>query len=83
MHDHPPLTDRQLQVIAAVVATGSIKGSAAETGITITSAHHRLTYAQERCGCRSVLELVWRHHHELQAVLDGAISGTTADALTG
>lgn len=83
MRDHPPLTERQREVIAAVVSTGSIKGSAAETGITITSAHHRVTYARERCGCTSVLELVWRHHHELQDVIDGAISGTTELPLTG
>jgi FixJ family two-component response regulator len=83
MSDHPPLTDRQREVVAAVVSTGHIKGAAVQCGITERSAHHRVMYARERCGCTSVVELVWRHHHELQGILDGAIHTTTADALTG
>jgi FixJ family two-component response regulator len=83
MRDHPVLTDRQRVVLAAVVDTGHIKGAAVQLGITETSAHHRMTYARERCGCGSVLELVFRHYAELQAVVDGAISVPTAERLTG
>jgi len=80
MSEHPSLTERQRVVLAAVVDTGHIKGAAVQVGITESSAHHRLLYARERCGCGSVLELVWRHHRELQAVVDGAISIPTATA---
>jgi len=80
MAEHPALTERQREVVCAVVQTGSIKGSASMVGITETSAHHRMTYARQRCGCGSVLEMIWRHHDE---IVDGAISGTTARALVG
>jgi DNA-binding NarL/FixJ family response regulator len=79
MTDHPDLTPRQCEIVAAVVVTGSIKGSARQVGITESSAHRRLSYACGRCGCGSLVELVYHHHRQI----DGAIRAPTALAPTG
>lgn len=69
MSEHPSLTERQREVIAAVVDTGHIKGAAVQLGISESGAYRRVEYALVRCGCGSLLELVYTHHHELA---DGA-----------
>ena len=79
MSEHPDLTARQLEVVAAVVVTGTIKGSARQLGISESSAYHRVTYARERCGCGSVPELVFHHHRQI----GGAITVPTGLARTG
>ena len=79
MTDHPPLTDRQREVIVAVVSTGSIKGSVQQLGITESAAYARVNYALVRCGCGSLLELVYHHHHEL----DGVETPTTRERAAG
>ena len=76
---HLALTDRQREVVCAVVETGHIKGAAVQLGISESGAYARIEYALVRCGCGSLIELVYHHHHEL----DGVTSPTTADARAG
>jgi FixJ family two-component response regulator len=68
MRDHPVLTDRQRVVLAAVVDTGHIKGAAVQLGISESGVYRRVECAQVRCGCGSLVELVFQHHHELEGV---------------
>jgi DNA-binding NarL/FixJ family response regulator len=68
MSEHPGLTARQCEVLVAVVETGSIKGSARQLGISESGVKARVAYACERCGCGSVLELVYHHHREIEGV---------------
>jgi FixJ family two-component response regulator len=79
MSEHPALTDRQREVIVAVVSTGHIKGAAVQLGISESGAYRRVEYACVRCGCGSLVELVFHHHHELA---DGVISPPTRHAAT-
>lgn len=76
MTEHPPLTDRQREVIAAVVETGHIKGAAVQLGISESGAYSRVNYALVRCGCGSLVRLIYHHHAEL----DGVTSPTTTEA---
>lgn len=78
MSEHQSLTNRQREVIVAVVASGHIKGAAEQLGISESGAYARVNYALVRCGCGSLVELVYHHHDEL----DGVTSPTTEDART-
>ena len=69
MSDHPVLTDRQREVVGAVVVAGGFKGAAQQLGITKTGAYRRVDYALVRCGCGSLIELVYNHHHEIEGVI--------------
>ena len=80
MREHPPLTERQRVVIAAVVSTGHVKGAAVQLGISESGAYARVAYAGDRCGCTSLFELIFHHHRELQALVDGVTSPTTGAA---
>jgi FixJ family two-component response regulator len=79
MAEHRSLTERERVVIAAVVDTGHIKGAAAQLGISESGAYRRVEYARVRCGCGSLVELVYTHHHELS---EGVTTPTTEPALS-
>ena len=62
---HPPLTERQRDVLAAVCEAGDAKGASPRLGIAPKSIHRRIEYARSRCGCPTTLGMVFRHRHEL------------------
>jgi FixJ family two-component response regulator len=70
LSDHPSLTDRQREVVGAVVVAGGFKGAAEQLGISASGAYRRVDYALVRCGCGTLLELVYNHHHEIEGVID-------------
>lgn len=66
--EHPSLTVRERAVVAAVVDAGHIKGAAVQLGISESGVYRRVEVACVRCGCGSLVSLVYTHHHELEGV---------------
>lgn len=57
-------------VVGAVVVAGGFKGAAEQLGITKRGAYRRVDYALVRCGCGSLIELVYHHHHEIEGAIE-------------
>ncbi len=52
-------TDRELAVIAAVLATGSEKAAAHSLGLSHSTVKHHLANARTRAGVATTAQLVW------------------------
>jgi DNA-binding CsgD family transcriptional regulator len=52
-------TDRELAVVAAVIAAGSEKEAAHRLGLSHSTVKHHLARARSRVGARTTAELVW------------------------
>lgn len=52
-------TDRELAVVAAVLATGSEKAAAHRLGLSHSTVKHHLANARTRAGVATTAQLVW------------------------
>ncbi|HEV7200176.1 MAG TPA: helix-turn-helix transcriptional regulator [Candidatus Limnocylindria bacterium] len=52
-------TDREVGVVAAVLATGSEKGAAHRLGLSHSTVKHHLANARSKLGATSTAQLVW------------------------
>jgi len=52
-------TDREVSVVAAVVATGSEKAAAHHLGLSHSTVKHHLAKARSRLGAETTAQLVW------------------------
>jgi len=55
----PRATDRELLVVAAVLATGSEKAAAHRLGLSHSTVKHHLANARSKCGTETTAQLVW------------------------
>ena len=57
---HPArTTDREVLVVAAVLATGSEKAAANRLGLSHSTIKHHLANARSKCGAETTAQLVW------------------------
>ena len=61
MRDRPArcATDREVSVVAAVIAAGSEKAAAQRLGLAHSTVKHHLANARSKCGAESTAQLVW------------------------
>jgi len=52
-------TDREIAVVAAVIATGSEKAAAHRLGLSHSTVKHRLANARSKLGATTTAQLVW------------------------
>jgi DNA-binding CsgD family transcriptional regulator len=52
-------TDREIGVVAAVLATGSEKAAAHRLGLSHSTVKHHLANARSKCGAATTAQLVW------------------------
>jgi DNA-binding NarL/FixJ family response regulator len=52
-------TDRELAVVAAVIAAGSEKAAAHRLGLSHSTVKHHLAHARSRVGAATTAQLVW------------------------
>jgi DNA-binding NarL/FixJ family response regulator len=52
-------TDRELAVVAAVIAAGSEKAAAHRLGLSHSTVKHHLANARSKCGATTTAQLVW------------------------
>jgi DNA-binding NarL/FixJ family response regulator len=52
-------TDREVVVVAAVLASGSEKAAAHRLGLSHSTVKHHLANARSRCGATTTAQLVW------------------------
>ena len=52
-------TDREVRVVAAVVAAGSEKAAAHRLGLSHSTVKHHLANARSRVGAETTAQLVW------------------------
>ena len=52
-------TDRELTVVAAVIATGSEKAAAHRLGLSHSTVKHHLASARSKVGATTTAQLVW------------------------
>ena len=52
-------TDREVLVVAAVLATGSEKAAAHRLGLSHSTVKHHLANARTKCGAETTAQLVW------------------------
>lgn len=55
----PTATDRELAVVAAVVAAGSEKAAAHRLGLSHSTVKHHLASARSKVGATTTAQLVW------------------------
>jgi DNA-binding CsgD family transcriptional regulator len=54
-----PATDRELAVVAAVIAAGSEKAAAHRLGLSHSTVKHHLANARSKVGAATTAQLVW------------------------
>ena len=55
----PRATDREVLVVAAVLATGSEKAAAHRLALSHSTVKHHLANARSKCGAETTAQLVW------------------------
>jgi len=76
--------DREVGVVAAVVAAGSEKGAAHRLGLSHSTVKHHLASARSKVGATTTAQLVWMLASRLpepEGVASGAGEAQTAEAL--
>ena len=58
-HSGGRATDREVSVVAAVVATGSEKAAAHQLGLSRSTVKHHLSNARSKVGATTTAQLVW------------------------
>jgi len=58
-HSAERATDREVSVVAAVVAAGSQKAAAHRLGLSHSTVKHHLANARSRVGAETTAQLVW------------------------
>ncbi len=74
-------TDRQLAVVAAVVAAGSEKAAAHRLGLSHSTVKHHLANARSKVGAETTAQLVWILRPPLPGPEDETRPATQASAL--
>ncbi len=65
-------TDREVRVVAAVLATGSEKAAAHRLGLSHSTVKHHLANARSKVGAETTAQLVWILAERLPEPEDGA-----------
>ena len=63
-----PATPRELEVLAAVVTTGSEKAAACRLGLAQGTVKQHLARVRARVGAANTTQAVWRLRHEIEVV---------------
>jgi DNA-binding NarL/FixJ family response regulator len=72
-------TDRELAVVAAVIAAGSEKAAAHRLGLSHSTVKHHLANARSKCGVDTTAQLVWILGPRLEpAKTSGPVAGLGA-----
>ena len=58
IHVHCPLTDREREILQAILSTGSVKSAAAKLGLSINTVHKHLRHMLAGFNVRSTLQLI-------------------------
>ena len=74
-------TRRQLEVLRAYIAAGSIAAAAYELGISETTARQHLSGLYRRTGCRNAAQAAYRHAPHGERLSAGAIRRSVARPL--
>ena len=59
LHPAERATDREVGVVAAVLATGSEKAAAHRLGLSHSTVKHHLAHARSKAGAVTTAQLVW------------------------
>jgi len=58
VHAHCPLTEREREILQAILSTGSIKSAAAKLGLSINTVHKHLRHMSLEFGVHSTIQLI-------------------------
>jgi len=58
IHVHCPLTEREREILQAILSTGSVKSAAAKLGLSINTVHKHLRHMLASFNVRSTLQLI-------------------------